>query len=101
MLMNQSSRDHTLLDVRPSPGPGRGAVSRQSSRDKRRKRSLPGSTVRKEGSAISGLANETLCGGLCGGLVLLIAAAYVAGTRRRPPRHGTIQLRRPRRRRKG
>ncbi len=53
MLMNQSSRDHTLLDVRPSPGPGRGAVSRQSSRDKRRKRSLPGSTVRKEGSAIS------------------------------------------------
>ena len=53
MLMNQSSRDHTLLDVRPSPGPGRGAFSRQSSRDKRRKRSLPGSTVRKEGSAIS------------------------------------------------
>ncbi|HWO61991.1 MAG TPA: hypothetical protein VNO31_18400 [Umezawaea sp.] len=50
---------------------------------------------------MSGLASETLCGGLCGGLVLLIAAAYVAGTRRRPPRHGTIQLRPPRRRRKG
>src|SRR3954452_19106086 len=51
--MNQSSKDHTLLDVRPSPGPGRGAVSSQSSRDKRRKRSLPGSTVRREGRAIS------------------------------------------------
>jgi len=54
VLMNQSSRDHTLLGVRPSPGPGRGAVSHQSSRDKRPKRSLPGSTVRKEGRAISG-----------------------------------------------
>ena len=52
-LMNQSSRDNTLLGVRPSPGPGRGAVSRQSSRDKHRKRSLPGSTVRREGRAIS------------------------------------------------
>ena len=51
--MDQSSRDHTLLDLRPSPGPGRGAVSRQSSRDKHRKRSLPGSTVRREGRAIS------------------------------------------------
>lgn len=51
--MNQSSRDHTLLGVRPSPDPGRGAVSSQSSRDKRAKRSLPGSTVRKEGRAIS------------------------------------------------
>src|SRR6185437_9533958 len=51
--MNQSSRDHTLLDVRPSPGPGRDAVSSQSSGDKRRKRSLPGSTVRREGRAIS------------------------------------------------
>jgi hypothetical protein len=48
VLMNQSSQDHTLLDVRPSPGPGRGAVSRQSSRDKHRKHSLPGSTVRRE-----------------------------------------------------
>ena len=51
--MNQSSQDHTLQGVRPSPGPGRGAVSHQSSRDKRPKRSLPGSTVRKEGRAIS------------------------------------------------
>ena len=51
VLMNQSSRDHTLRGVRPSPGPGRGAVSSQSSRDKRRKRSLPGSTVRREGRA--------------------------------------------------
>ena len=55
VLMNQSSWDHTLQGVRPSPGPGRGAVSPQSSRDKRAKRSLPGSTVRREGSAISGL----------------------------------------------
>jgi protein ImuB len=56
VLMDQSSRDDTLVDVRPSPGPGRGAVSPQSSRDKRRKRSLPGSTVRRErreGRAIS------------------------------------------------
>lgn len=53
VLMNQSSRDYTLLDVRPSPGPGRGAVSSQSSQDKRPKHSLPGTTVRKEGRAIS------------------------------------------------
>src|SRR5689334_6954330 len=53
VLMNQSSGDHTLLGVRPSPGPGRGAVSPQSSQDEQRKRSLPGSTVRKEGRAIS------------------------------------------------
>jgi hypothetical protein len=58
VLMNQSSRDYTLLDVRPSPGPGRGAVSCQSSRDKRRKRSLPGSTVRREGRAISPVEAE-------------------------------------------
>lgn len=51
--MNQSSRDNTLLGIRPSPSPGKGAVSSQSSRDTRPKRSLPGSTVRKEGSAIS------------------------------------------------
>jgi len=51
--MIQSSWDDTLLDVRPSPGPSRGAVSSQSSRDKHQKRSLPGSTVRKEGRAIS------------------------------------------------
>ena len=53
VLMNQSSRDYTLLDVRPSPGPGRGAVSSQSSRDKQSKRSLPGTAVRREGRAIS------------------------------------------------
>ncbi len=53
MLMIQSSRDDTLLGVRPSPSPGRGAVSPQSSRDKRQKRSLPGSVVREEGSPIS------------------------------------------------
>jgi hypothetical protein len=58
VLMNQSSRDYTLLDVRPSPGPDRGAVSPQSSRDKRPKHSLPGSTVRREGRAISELASE-------------------------------------------
>jgi len=52
--MNQSSRDNTLLGLRPSPGPGRGAVSTKSSQDKRYKRSLPGSTVRREGSPISG-----------------------------------------------
>ena len=51
--MDQSSWDDTLQGVRPSPGPGRGAVSRQSSRDKRPQRSLPGTTVRKEGRAIS------------------------------------------------
>jgi hypothetical protein len=53
VLMDQSSKDDTLLDVRPTPEPGRGAVSRQSSRDKRAKRSLPGTTVREEGRAIS------------------------------------------------
>jgi hypothetical protein len=56
VLMIQSSWDDTLLGVRPSPGPGRGAVSSQSSRDKRPKRSLPGSTVRREGRAIGALA---------------------------------------------
>jgi hypothetical protein len=45
---------------------------------------------RGRGAWVNGLASETLCRGLCGGPVLLIAAAYVAGTRRRPPRHGTI-----------
>ena len=49
---------------------------------------------------MSGLVGDTLCAGLCGGLVLLVAAAYLAGTRRRPPRHGTIQLRTPPSRRK-
>ena len=37
----------------------------------------------------------------CSVLVLLAAAAgYVAGTRRRPPRHGTIRMRDPRSHRK-
>ena len=70
VLMNQSSWDDTLLGVRPSPGPGRGAVSPQSSQDKRRKRSLPGSTVRREGRAISAdtgpLPEETYRGTLQG-----------------------------------
>jgi hypothetical protein len=42
VLMNQSSRDDTLLGISPSPGPGRGAGSTKSSRDKLPKRSLPG-----------------------------------------------------------
>jgi hypothetical protein len=42
VLMNQSSRDDTLLGLRPSPEPGRGAVSTKSSRDKLSKHSLPG-----------------------------------------------------------
>jgi hypothetical protein len=42
VLMNQSSRDDTLLGIRPSPGPGRGAVSTKSSQDKQPKHSLPG-----------------------------------------------------------
>ena len=42
VLMDQFSRDDTLLDVGPPPKPGRGAVSRQSSKDKHAKRCLPG-----------------------------------------------------------
>jgi len=60
--MDQSSWDDTLQGVRPSPGPGRGAVSRQSSRDKRPQRSLPGTTVRKEGRAISDPVQGPLVG---------------------------------------
>ena len=56
VLMNQSSRDDTLRGVRPSPGPGRGAVSSQFSWDKQWKRSLPGTAVRREGRAISRVA---------------------------------------------
>ena len=52
MLMDQSSWDDTLVDVGPPrPFPG-DAVSFQSSRDERRKRS-PGKTPRREGRAIS------------------------------------------------
>ncbi|MDT0353449.1 hypothetical protein [Pseudonocardia charpentierae] len=36
----------------------------------------------------------------CGALLLVAGVGgYVAGTRRRPPRHGSVQLRAPRRRR--
>jgi hypothetical protein len=54
VLMNQSSRDDALLGISPSPGPGRGAVSTKSSRDKLPKR-LPagGSTAQREGRPIS------------------------------------------------
>src|SRR5215218_9491589 len=72
--MNQSSRDDTLLDVRPSPGPGRGAVSSQSSGDKHRKRSLPGSTVRREGRAISNVVVTGAGRGIGRGIALRLAA---------------------------
>ena len=52
MLMDQSSQDHTLLGVGPPPVTPGDAVSHQSSRDKRAKRSL-GDPDAKEGSAIS------------------------------------------------
>ena len=81
VLMNQSSRDDTLQGVRPSPGPGRGAVSPQSSRDKRTKRSLPGSTVRKEGRAISDRPLIPLRTAVCLGVVAAVASrsALAAG----------------------
>ncbi len=53
MLMDQSSRDDTLVDVGPPGATLAGAVSRQSSRDKRPKRSARGSSMRGEGKAIS------------------------------------------------
>ncbi len=74
VLMNQSAPDHTLLEVRPSPGPGRRAVSHQSSRDKRAKRSLPGSTVRREGRAIS----ERIVLAYSGGLDTSVAIGQIA-----------------------
>jgi hypothetical protein len=37
----------------------------------------------------------------CGAILLALALGYWAGARRRPPRHGTIQLRATRHRRKG
>lgn len=53
MLMDQSSRDDTVVGVRP-PRPTAGdAVSFQSSRDKRRKRS-PTEASAMEGKPISG-----------------------------------------------
>jgi hypothetical protein len=35
----------------------------------------------------------------CGAILLALALGYWAGTRRRPPRHGSVQLRGPRHRR--
>ena len=53
MLMDQSSRDDTLVGI-GSPGAApAGAVSLQSSRDKHRKRSARGSSIGGEGRAIS------------------------------------------------
>lgn len=54
MLIDQSSRDDTLVDVGPPGAPPAGAVSPQSSRDKRAKRSAGASSMRGEGKAISG-----------------------------------------------
>ncbi len=51
--MDQSSPDDTLAGVRPPPVSPRDAVSRQSSRDKHRKRSRGNPVVREEGRAIS------------------------------------------------
>lgn len=56
MLMDQSSRDDTLVGVGPPGAAPAGAVSRQSSRDKRRKRSAGGSSMEGEGRAISAIA---------------------------------------------
>ncbi len=53
MLMDQSSRDDTLVDVGPPGAPPAGAVSPQSSQDKRRKRSAGESSMEEEGRAIS------------------------------------------------
>jgi hypothetical protein len=53
VLMDQSSRDDTLVDVGPPEATPTGAVSSQSSRDKRRKRSAGESSMDAEGRAIS------------------------------------------------
>ena len=53
MLMDQSSRDDTLVGIGPPGATPAGAVSSQSSRDKRRKRSARGSSMRGQGRAIS------------------------------------------------
>ena len=46
---------------------------------------------------MSGSAVDTA---MCVGLILLgTVIGYYAGTRRRPPRHGSVQMRPPRRRR--
>src|SRR2546425_4391739 len=51
--MDQSSRDDTLGGIRSPGAAPAGAVSSQSSRDKRRNRSAGGSSMRGEGRAIS------------------------------------------------
>jgi hypothetical protein len=51
--MDQSSRDDTLVDVGPPGATPAGAVSHQSSPDKRAKRSAEGSSMDGEGRAIS------------------------------------------------
>ncbi len=80
--MDQSSRDDTVVGVRPSgPSPGY-AVSRQSSRDKHQKRSpgetpierlRRGSLVMGEGKAIS--TRYLIVAVLVTGLVILAASA--------------------------
>jgi hypothetical protein len=57
--MDQSSRDDILVGVRPLPEASEGAVSLQSSRDKRPKRSSE-VTVPSEGNAISGRPEPVL-----------------------------------------
>src|SRR3990170_1698348 len=56
VLIDQSSRDDTLAGLEPPGAAPAGAVSHQSSRDKRRKRSAGGSSMRGEGRAISAVA---------------------------------------------
>ena len=56
MLMDQSSRDDTLVGVGPPEATPAGAVSLQSSRDKRAKRSAGASSMEEEGRAISAQA---------------------------------------------
>jgi len=41
----------------------------------------------------------TVSASVCCGVLLAMAIGYVAGFRRRPPRHGSMQLRGPRHRR--
>ena len=59
MLMDQSSRDDTVVGVRPPGHPTWVAVSSQSSRDKRQKRSPLGFPLEEEGRAISARAADT------------------------------------------
>jgi len=53
VLIDQSSRDDTLMDGRPPGATPAGAVSHQSSQDKHGKRSAGGNSMRGEGKAIS------------------------------------------------